>query len=238
MRRRICSLTGDIVYRNKVWFLLIALIVTTSMAVPAGASALLFTDRATWEAATTGIFTLDFEGTARPGAPVNYSAAGYTAGGVQIIGLTPPDSYYLYDSADHDWGSGDLLLGPYSGWGGGYIQANFTAGGVTSVGSDIMTHTPEAASFVISLSTGETFTVATSSKPSRAFVGFTSDVPITSIQFTPSSGWPMIDNFSYGLSSGPPDPPPGETPEADTIIFGGTGLLGLWLARRMRKWAA
>ena len=232
-------------FRIKFWFALIVPIVIASMAVPAGASALLYTDRVAWESATSGIFNIDFEGLASSGVPGDYSdAVGLSIDVVQFTGLTPPDNYYLYaqdpaTSSNYAWNSGDLLLGPDAGWGGGYIQANFTNGGVTSLGSDVMTHSPTAASFTVLLSTGETFTVVTYDRPNRGFVGFTSDTPITSIRFTPASGWPMIDNFSYGsapLTPDPPDPPPGETPEADTIILGGTGLLGLWLARRMRRW--
>ena len=53
--------------------LMIALIALASLAVPAGATALLFTDRVAWEAATSGLFTINFERLAAPGVPGNYN---------------------------------------------------------------------------------------------------------------------------------------------------------------------
>ena len=225
-------------FRSSWCMVLIALIVFASMAAPAGATPLLFTDQTAWQAASTGLVSVDFEGYAGYNTSGYFNtAAGFSGrGGLQIIGLTPPDSYYLFTqdpstSTNYSWGTGDVLMGPNIGWGNGYIQANLPAGGVTSVGSNVMTHTPFAAAVTVSLSTGDTFVVDTFNNPTPAFVGFTSEVPITYIRFTPATGYSLIDNFSYGSSS----TPVGETPEAETLILGGTGLLGLGLARRLRK---
>lgn len=221
--------------RSNLLLVLIVPIVIVTMAVPAGATALLYTDRAGWEAATMGLFTIDFEGLATPASPGYYNTpAGLTLSGVNFIGLTPPDSYYLFvedpgGSPNYNWASGDLLMGP--GWGNeGHIEANLPAG-VTSVAADLMTHTPFAATVVVSLSTGETFTIPTQSNPNRTFVGFTSSVPISYIRFTPQAGFPMIDNFSYGTSGQIT-----ETPEIETLILATTGLLGFLLARWLRRW--
>jgi hypothetical protein len=217
--------------------LMIALIALASLAVPAGATALLFTDRVAWEAATSGLFTINFEGLATPSVPGNYSnSSGLTLGGVQFTGLTPPASYYLYTQdpgalTDCNWNSGDLLIWHSIARGGGYIQANPPAGGATSVGSDIMTRTPFAVGMTVILSSGETFQVSTQSRPIRSFAGFTLGVPITFIWFVPSSGFPMIENFSDGSAPAPAE----EAPDRETFVFGGTGLLSLWLARRMRR---
>lgn len=91
-----------------------------------------------------------------------------------------------------------------------------------------MTHTPFAQPVVVSLSTGESFTVDTYANPTRGFVGFTSAVPLTSIRFTPEDGYSLIDNFSYGSAPG------GEVTEVDPLILGTSGLLTLWIARRLR----
>jgi hypothetical protein len=221
--------------RRKFYFVLIVMITSALMTVPASATALLYTDRVAWEAATSGLFTIDFEGLATPGVPSNHSTAGgLTIGGVQFIGLTPPSSYYLYGqdpatSPNFSWNSGDVLIGPNAAWGGGYIEVNLPAGGVTSVGTDLMTHTPFAQPVVVSLSTGESFTVGTYGNPTRAFVGFTSDVPLTSIRFTPENGYSIIDNFSDGSAPG------AEVSEANPLVLGATGLLSLWIARRLRR---
>jgi len=218
--------------------LAIVLIMFASMTVPAGATALLYTDRAGWEAATSGLTTISFEGFATPSVPGNFmNAAGLTLNGVNFVGLTPPASYYLFTqdpgaATYFSWGSGDVLLGPTAAWGDGYIQANLPAG-TTSVGADLMTHTPYTASIVIRLSTDETFIVETRNYPERAFVGFTSNVPISHIQFNPDAGYQMIDNFSYGTVTS--QDPPVETLELVTILLGGTGLLFLVFAKGLRR---
>jgi hypothetical protein len=223
--------------RNNLHAVMIALIVLASMAAPAGATSILYTDRTTWEAATSGLVTITFEGLATSSTPGNYStSSGLTLNGVQFTALTPPDSFFLYTedalgSSNYQWNSGDLLMGPNAGWGGGYILATLPSGGVQSVGTDLMTHTPFGASVTVTLSTGEEFTINTFSNPTRAFAGFTSDTPITWIQFTPGSGFSLIDNFSYG--SAPADPV-GETPEAETAVLAGAGLLSLFVARRLK----
>lgn len=220
-------------------FVGIVLIIAASTAVPAYATSILYTDRAAWEAASTGLVTISFEGLASSGIPGNFSTAqGLTLSSVQFFGLTPPSSYYLLvvdpaQSTEHNWQSGDILEGPKAEWASatGYIQANLPAG-VTAVGSDIMTRTPDQGALLVSISTGESFLLATFSRPNRAFVGITSDEPITYIRFQPSSGYALMDNFSLGSASAPE----AETPEADTMILGATGLLGLLLARRLRRW--
>jgi hypothetical protein len=221
------------IHRNNLHAVMIALIVLASMAVPAGATSMLYTDRTTWETATTGLVTITFEGLATPSIPGNYStASGLTLNGVQFTALTPPNNYYLYaedalGSANYQWNSGDLLMGPNVAWGGGYLLATLPSGGVQSVGTDLMTHTPFGASVVVTLSTGEQFTINTSSNPTRTFAGFTSDTPITSMQFKPNNGFSLIDNFSYGSV--------GETPEVDTALLAGAGLLSLLVARRLKN---
>jgi hypothetical protein len=219
--------------RSFVW---IVPIVSVFTAVPACATTILYTNRLAWEAASTGLATIDFEGPATPGNPISDStAAGLTISGIQFIGVTPPDNYYLFvQDYGATWGSGDLLEGPNSIWipaAGAYIEARLPAG-VTAVGADLMSRLPVADTFVVSLSTGESFTVATSANPNRAFVGFTSDVPITSIRFHPGASYALLDNFSYGSAV-----QAAEVPEADTMILGCTGLFGLLIARRLRRWA-
>mgnify|MGYP001171422189 CR=1 FL=1 len=183
---------------------------------------------------TSGLTTISFEGFATSSVPGNFmNAAGLTLNGVNFVGLTPPASYYLFTqdpgaATYFSWGSGDVLLGPTAAWGDGYIQANLPAG-TTSVGADLMTHTPYTASIVIRLSTGETFIVETRNYPERAFVGFTSNVPISHIQFNPDAGFQMIDNFSFGTAVTQ------ESPEMATFLLGGTGLFFLMAGKGLRR---
>jgi hypothetical protein len=221
--------------RGKYTVTLIVWIVSAWLAVPAGATTLLYLDPVAWAAATTGLTVINFEGLASPGVPGNYSTAGgLTLGGVQFIGVTPPNNYYLYvqdpgTAAKYGWGSGDVLEGPNSTWipgNPGYIEATLPAG-YTAVSAHVMTHTPYAQQVIVSIpATGESFTISTSGLPTPTFVGLiSSDLPIQSVQFQASGSYILMDNFTYGQ----------ETPEAETLLLGGTGLLGLWIARRLRR---
>lgn len=210
----------------------ILLVLTMAAAVvPAGASPILFTDRIAWLAALENLtVTVTFEGLASPGVPGNYStASGLTLSGVQFIGPTS-GGYFLYtqDPATApylNWNSGDLLMGGHASWGAS-IRVNLPAG-VTAVGTDVMTHTPFAAPVLLSLSTGHSFVITTLSHPTRAFAGVVSPAPISWIQLAPQSSYVLVDNFAYGNAMA--------TSESDTLILAGTGLLGLWLARRRRR---
>ena len=216
-------------HTNRTIARLIAIIALALLAVPAGATVVVKNTRADWEALTSGIFTIDFEGLATPSVPGNYSTAGgLTLNGVNFVGDNLDGSYYLqaYDSAtggSYNWGSGDYLLG--SGWWTNYIQATLPAGGVTAVAADLMT-VLSGHDVAVSLSTGDTYTVNTFANPTHAFIGFTSDVPITWVRFSAAGSYTAMDNFSFGSMA---------TPEPDALILAATGLAGLWLARRLRR---
>ena len=221
--------------RGRLQFFLIVWIVMAYLAVPAGATTLLYLDPLAWAAATTGRTVIDFEGLASPGISGNYSGpGGLTLGGIQFIGVTPPDSYYLFtqdpDTAPQfNWNSGDILMGPNAAWAPanpGYIEAALP-GEYTAVGAYVMTFGPYAQQVLVSIpGTSESFTVNTSNPQARTFVGLiSSDVPIQSVRFQATNSFILMDDFTYGQ----------ETPEAETLLLGATGLLGLWIAGRMRR---
>ncbi|WP_295615250.1 PEP-CTERM sorting domain-containing protein [Chamaesiphon sp. GL140_3_metabinner_50] len=193
----------------------------------AQAATVQFTDLASFQANTTGLTTIGFEGLAPTGNFTNYTGSGLTINGVTFIdsfGLFVVDP--LFAPSAYDWGSGAVLLG----------STNFTSltttltatlpSGVTAVGSDIMSFDNYASPFVITLSTGETFNVNSLNYPNRQFVGFTTDTAIASISFQATSGNKELDNFRFGTASAV------AVPEPFTIIgtlVGGTAVL------RMRK---
>ena len=157
--------------------------------------------------------------------------------------MTPPGSYYLYVvdagyATRYAWGSGDTLEGPNSAWQSanpGYIQANLPAG-TTAFAAYVMTHNGAAntaGSVTVSIqATGDTASVSTSTS-ARTFIGVVSDAPVVSARFQPTSAstFILLDDFSAGEAAEP-------TPESETLFLGGSGLLGLWIARRLRRWAA
>lgn len=112
---------------SRLSLFLIVPIVFAFLAAQAGATPVLPTDRTSWEAVTSGIFKADFESLATPSVPVDFSSAGgYTTGGLQFIGLTPPSSYSLWEqypsaSQNYNWGTGHVLMEPAVESEGGYI---------------------------------------------------------------------------------------------------------------------
>jgi len=196
-----------------------------------------FNDLASFQAQTTGLTTIDFEGL----APVQGLApakrfipypTGLTTRGVNFTGSS---SLFVIEPAlsqsNYDWGSGATLSAQSAQPSPRSISVNLPSG-VTAVGSDIMSFNSfnnfnsYAFPFTIGLSTGETFNLNSLNYPNRQFVGFTSDTPITSISFLANGGVTQLDNFRFGTANTTP------VPEPFTVI--GT-LIGGTSAFRIRK---
>ena len=172
-----------------------------------------------FNAATTGRTTLDFTPYTVPGSgqATSYStAAGLTVDGVNFVGnvtggghylyVVNPSNYFIYSGWD---GNPTVLQGP-TGTGTppsaqGVLDITLPAG-TTAVGTNLYTveNGPEVygESVHIQLSTGDSFTVPTFQKsdaPDLAFAGFTSTVPITSMQISmPNAGYPDLSGFVFG----------------------------------------
>jgi hypothetical protein len=191
----------------------------------AQAATVQFTDLASFQANTTGLTTIDFEGLAPAGNFVEYPTTGLTTSGVTFNSTSRVS---VFDPAvqrrAYDWGSGAILSSQRAP---NRITAILPSG-VTAVGSDIMSFSNYASPFTITLSTGETFNQSSLNYPNRQFVGFTSDTAITSISFLATSGFTELDNFRFGRANIVAT----AVPEPFTII--GT-LVGGTAALRMRK---
>ncbi len=217
-------------HTNRTIARLIAIIALALLAVPAGATVTVQNTIADWQALTTGFFTtlVDFEGLATTGVSPTYNTAdGLTLSGIKFVGDNLDGSYYLqaYDSSEgglYNWGSGDYIVG--GGWGPKYLQVTLPAG-ITAVATDVMTSLPGHL-VTVTLSTGEWYTVGTSANPTRTFTGFVSDTPVEWVRFSAADSRPAIDNFTTAFTS---------TPEPDALFLAGAGLIGLWLARRLRR---
>ena len=190
-----------------------------------------FTDRAAFEASATELASITFENIAAPNDFADVS------GGLTLKGVSfSPDSsssLYVIDPAYtpelYDWGSGAVLSAQSSGSGPAGINVTLPAG-TTEFGSDIMTFMPYAAPVTVTLVTGETFTAPTDDFPTRAFVGFISTTPISSLTFGASTNL-NLDNVLFG---------PHIVPEPSSGLLlvvgvGGTALFVLLGKTRKRK---
>jgi hypothetical protein len=211
----------------------IVMIAITLLAVPAGATATLFPTKADWTAAVTNIITAPFTGQAESAAYTWYNtSAGLTVGGVNFVGFTGTLGEYnlrvynpAYDSS-LERGSGPALGG---GWSPNNLVATLPAGGVYALEVDIATEV-KGRNVLITLSSGETYTITSPANSTMSWWGITSDVPITEIKFSATNTMTMIDNFSYAEIPGGE-----ETPEPIGLVLGATGLAAIWLARRLRR---
>ena len=203
-----------------------------------------YTDETAWSSASMNLTAIGFEGLAPANSFSLYStSAGLAVDGVQFVGvdgggyqLSVNDANFI--SPFFNWGTGAILAGPQ------YVSATVTPSiqvnlpsGVTAFGVNLMTASPNATSFSITLSDGTTQMVSTFARPQQAFFGATSDTPITSATFTLVGTIPtdntqgLLDNFSFGAANTSGDQT-GQVPETDTLIMIGTGLGGLALMKK------
>jgi hypothetical protein len=210
----------------------IVMIALTLLAAPAGASPVVYISSTGWTAAVTNVITAPFTAQAGSAPYAEYNtSAGLTVGETNFVGFTGEIGVYnlkVYNPAyipSMDRGSGPSLGG---GWSPNNLMATLPAGGVYALAVNIATEV-QGRSVLITLSSGETYTITSPTNSTMMFWGITSDVAITNIKFAATGTFTMIDNFSYA------DIPGEETPEPIGLVLGATGLAAIWLARRMRR---
>jgi hypothetical protein len=185
------------------------------------AGVVLYTDRAAFAAASTGVQTIDFEGLTSPGAATSYDSSLTTSG----VTFTDSSSRLFVIASDFDPG--------FDFGSGAYLQSNFGDGtidialpaNVTAFGADFGEFDQYTVS--VALSTGQIYDFETPGNNSYTFRGFTSDTAIASVSFTSPGFAPTLDNVSFGAAA---------VPEPSTLISGGiAALFGLGYGWRRRK---
>jgi EamA domain-containing membrane protein RarD len=225
-------------------------LVLALVAAPSFGATVTYSDNTSWTAATSNQTSISFSGLAPTGSFTDYgTSTGLVSSGVTFLGYLSPTAYMLavvdsmFASPYYNFGSGGSLRGPVNDRASTsaflpYIQVNLPAS-VTGFAVDLMTISPNALPFTITLADGETFTVNTGNRPNTAFFGLTTTSAIAYIDFAlPTSSinggtYALLKDFQYSTSSSQSQGTPGQTPEAATLIMIGTGLV---FFRYLKKW--
>jgi hypothetical protein len=192
-------------------------------AAPAAAQTV-YSDRATFTAATntttTILFDTAFEGSFTSHGPT-YTVAGATFTDTEINTL---DQAYLLLAAGTQYGS------DYLQWQGSdpqVLTVSF-ASAVTAVGFDFMEVRANSIPFTFTIS-GNSTTVASGASPS--FFGYTSNTPFSTLIISSphsNSFFATLDNFQYGIAIG-------TVPEPTTWAMMLLGFAGIGVAMRRRQ---
>jgi hypothetical protein len=220
-------------------------ITAAAAAAPASAATTVYTDRASFLAATTITDTATYEGLVSPGFDGLFAdtllgnhGVFLAGGGITVMSKDfAPDviiAASAYGSDYVDWTSPLLTVS--------FIDAMYDPGHVAAVGFDFMDNRGNPATFTFDIGgTTQVFSLAQST--SASFFGFVSDTPFDSFTIAMTGDAPDIyglratlDNVSYALA--PPrevTPGPG-VPEPDAwalmiLGFGGTGVMFRWRRR-------
>ena len=226
--------------RNSI--LVLALAVCTLALIPARATTLTtYSDPNAWQSASNVQQTVTFEGLAPTNSSTTYQGStGVNADSVEFIGYTSAGASWIQVidtnfSTWYNFGSNDALSQdmdrPNASAPLPYIQIVLPAN-VTSIGMDLFTVSPSAASYTITVS-GNQYTVPTDPRPTEAFWGVTSDTPISSLTLTlqgtvyNGATNALLDNFQFGTAN------MSQAPEAATFVLIGSGLIAI---AGLRKW--
>jgi len=206
-----------------------------------------FDTRANFNAATTGLTTINFEGVVATNASQNFPNPGLTTSGVNFStsGTGPFGSGFVtvfgagvaaMQSPVLNTGTGAILVwGPPNQPGTAFLNVVPPAG-TTAVAADFWAQQPFISLVDVTVNaadaTSEIFPVNTLNRPTASFVGFTSDVAITSILFRTPQGQTglVVDNVSLGQTS--TTEPPVQVPEPITALLLGAGLAGIAVVKK------
>jgi hypothetical protein len=239
---------------NTVHILMAAAVAAVAFTAPVTGTTIVYTDRATWQAAVTGISTYDM-GTQAPGTSTTWNNSqpnGLVVPGLQIQGYTTYSVLYMQRVA------GNATLTPYYNWNTGavlrsdnlsafnapYFRITFPLGSVNAFGVDIGAGGNGGAVSTLKVTPAgmPTYTPATGLFPTLGFFGIvTTSTTFNFVDIAPTviGEYAVIDNISFAsyVSAPPPtDPPPSgsDTLELSTLLYLATGLFAMSIYRKRR----
>ena len=196
------------------WLAPVLTLGTLALAASARAQVTQYSSLASFKAATSGLTTFSFEGYTTAGKATQY-ANGLTVHGVTFfasqIALFVMDGGYA--GSDPFNGSTFLTTTQHEA-----LNVTLTPG-TTAFGAFFSNRASPDGSTITALVNGHSFTFAEPDASTSAFAGFTSSLPITSLNFSGGSLGVTLDNVSAGSGT------PAAVPEAST-----TATFGLLLA--------
>ena len=174
-------------------------------------------DRSAFLAAITNatLFNVNFAGANTNGVnsyTAYFSANGVTLSNVNFNGINANGTTHETSFIGPGWSpSSGPKWGPWTG-NPTTLQSDYRPGftvvtlpvGTVAVGFNCMTE-PPGGSIQVSFPTGAPFTIGTGAKPTPAFAGFISDVPIDPLRFEASGGgyYPFMCNFIFARETTP-----------------------------------
>ncbi len=214
---------------------------------PAEAALTIFTDRATFEAATSDLTNLNFEGIVPPDSTQNYpNPDGLMTDGFTFrtsgIGPSGTGLISIYgalaaaQSAVLNTGTGAILVWtPPDQPGTAYLDV-LLPGGKTAFAADIWAQQPFVTTVRAIVNSGEAtenIDFDTVDRSAPYFFGVTSDAnTILLVRFAVSAGQVglILDNVSAGVAGGSTNP----IPEPGAMVLLGAGLASITMLRRFR----
>ncbi|MBX9579254.1 MAG: PEP-CTERM sorting domain-containing protein [Gemmataceae bacterium] len=210
----------------------LAAVVAAALTAGPTAAAVLYTDRAAFEADATSLTLIDFnDQVVPPDTFTFYPGATVTLSGVTFTGNS---NLYTVDPAfvgDYDLGDGVVLSFQQADPGPQVLTIDLPAG-TTAVGFDFGIAFGTA-DFTFTLASGEEFVLSAAVAPTDdpTFAGFIADTPIASVTVTvpvDSFTAPLIDRFVFGTGVA-------AVPEPTSLALVGMGAAGLVGYARRRK---
>lgn len=212
-------------------------------ALPAKGALIPFTDRTAFEAATSGLVNLNFEGVAPSNSsqdfpnPAGLALSGITfrtsgsgpsgTGVVSVYGSTAAEQSPILNT-----GTGSIVVWtPPDQPGTAYLDV-WLSGGKTAFAVDLWTLDPSSSPLRIIVNSGEAtenLDINTPDRPAPYFFGVVSDLNvILLVRFVVPAGQVglIVDNVSAGVRDDSPDP----IPEPSSMVLLGCGLV--WIVQR------